>query len=77
MRGTIIGAAWCALAAGPAPAEACLGGPGDQQLVRVGPGPAPLFAMAWNGTPKLERAVAVRCLYAGDPPARRKGGHVR
>jgi hypothetical protein len=72
MQGFIItGTALCALAAGPAQAEACRGGPGDQHLVRggpgdqhlvrVGPGPAPLFfAMAWNGPPRLERAVAVR-----------------
>ncbi len=76
MRGTIIGATWRALAAGPASAEACRGGPGDQHLVRAGPAPL-FFAMAWNGPPKLELAVAVRCLHAGDPPARRKGGHGR
>ena len=74
MRGIIIGAALCALAAAwPAWAEACRGGPGDQHLVRVGASTAPLFfAMSWNGPPKLERAVAVRCLGAGVPRARRK-----
>ena len=77
-RWTIIEAALCALAAGPARAEICRGGPDDQHLVRVGASPAPLFfAMAWNGPPKLERAVAVRCLHAGQvaPPARREGRH--
>ena len=72
MRGIIIGAALCALAAGSARAEACRGRPGDQHLVRVGPGPTPLFfAMAWNGPPRLERAVAVRCLGAGVPRVRK------
>jgi len=78
MRGIITCAALCALAAGPALAETCRGGTGDQHLVRVGRGPAPLFfAMAWNGPPKLERAVAVRCLGAGVPRVGRKDRHGR
>ncbi len=72
-RWTIIGAALSALAVGPARAEICQGGPGDQHLVRIGHGPAPLFfAMAWNGPPKLERAVAIRCLCADGRAGRRK-----
>jgi hypothetical protein len=73
MRGILIGTALCALTAEPVRAEMCRGGPGDQHLVRVGPGPAPLFfALAWNGPPPLERAVAVRCLFAGDAAALRR-----
>ncbi len=71
--GIVTGAALCVLAAEPARAEVCRGGPGDQHLVRVGFGPAPLFfAMAWNGPPKLERAVAVRCLFTGGPATPRR-----
>lgn len=78
MRGIMVGAAVCALAADTARAETCRGRPGDQHLVRVGSGPAPLFfAMAWNGPPKLERAGAVRCLGAGVPQTRRKDWHGR
>lgn len=74
MRGiVIIGAALCALAAGSARAETCRGGSGDAHLVRVGSEQAPLFfAMAWNGPPELERAVAVRCLFSPAAPPRRK-----
>lgn len=51
-----------ALLALPAHA-ACVGRSTDQHLVRVQPGPRPLFfAMHWQGRPKAQNAVALRCL---------------